>query len=54
MGPVGEVAADTKSVEVNWYPSDHYFPFPSFPGYNKKLADAAWARTSQFLHTAQD
>ena len=40
-----------KSVEVNWYPSDHYFPFPFYPSYDKKLADAAWARTTQFLHT---
>jgi carboxymethylenebutenolidase len=39
-----------KSVEVHWYPGDHYFPFPNFPSYNKELADAAWARTTQFLH----
>jgi carboxymethylenebutenolidase len=40
-----------KSVEVHWYPGDHYFPFPNFPSYDKELADAAWARTTQFLHT---
>lgn len=40
-----------QSVEVHWYPGDHYFPFPNFPSYDKKLADAAWARTTQFLHT---
>jgi carboxymethylenebutenolidase len=40
-----------KSVVVNWYPSDHYFPFPSYPSYDKKLADAAWARSTKFLHT---
>ena len=41
-----------KSVEVNWYPSDHGFPFPFYPSYDKKLADAAWARTTHFLHTS--
>jgi dienelactone hydrolase len=40
-----------KSMEVYWYPGDHYFPFPIRPSYDKELADAAWARTTQFLHT---
>lgn len=40
-----------KSVEAYWYPGDHYFPFPIFPSYDKELARAAWARTTQFLHT---
>jgi carboxymethylenebutenolidase len=40
-----------KSVEVHWYPGDHYFPFPNVPSYDKELADAAWTRTIQFLHT---
>jgi dienelactone hydrolase len=37
-----------KTVEVYWYPGDHYFPFPNRPSYDKDLADAAWARTTQF------
>ena len=40
-----------KSVEVHWYAGDHYFPFPNRPGYDKELAAAAWARTTQFFHT---
>ncbi len=40
-----------KSVEVYWYPGDHYFPFPNRPSYDKELAATAWARTTQFFHT---
>jgi dienelactone hydrolase len=40
-----------KSVEVYRYPGDHYFPSPNRPSYDKELADAAWVRTTQFLHT---
>jgi dienelactone hydrolase len=40
-----------KSVEIYWYPGDHYFPFPNWPSYDKELADAAWARTTQFFQT---
>jgi carboxymethylenebutenolidase len=38
-----------KSAEVHWYPGDHYFSLPSYPSYDKELADAAWARTVQFF-----
>ena len=38
-----------KSVEVYWYPGDHYFPFPPRPSYDKEQADAAWTRTTQFF-----
>ena len=38
-----------KSVEVYWYPGDHYFPFPTRPSYDKAQADAAWTRTTQFF-----
>jgi carboxymethylenebutenolidase len=38
-----------KSVEVHWYPGDHYFPFHSHPNYVKEQAEAAWIRTTQFL-----
>ncbi len=40
-----------KSMEVHWYAGDHYFPFPNRPSYDKELAAAAWARTTQFFHT---
>ena len=40
-----------KSVQVHWYPGTHYFPFPTRPSYDKELAAAAWARTTQFFHT---
>jgi carboxymethylenebutenolidase len=45
------MTAAGKSVEVYWYSGDYYFPFPNRPSYDKELADAAWARTTQFLHT---
>jgi carboxymethylenebutenolidase len=38
-----------KSFEAHWYAGDHYFSLPSYPSYDKELADAAWARTVQFL-----
>jgi carboxymethylenebutenolidase len=38
-----------KSVEVHWYPGDHYFSLPSYPSYDKSSADAAWERTVQFF-----
>lgn len=38
-----------KSVEVHWYPGDHYFPFPPRPSYDKDQADLAWTRTVQFF-----
>ena len=39
-----------KSVEAYWYPNDHYFPFSTFPTYDKKQADLAWGRTVEFLN----
>jgi carboxymethylenebutenolidase len=39
-----------KSLEIHWYPGDHYFPFPNRPSYDKASADAAWVRTMNFLH----
>jgi carboxymethylenebutenolidase len=38
-----------KSVQVHWYPTDHYFPFSDRPTYNREQADAAWAYTVKFL-----
>jgi carboxymethylenebutenolidase len=38
-----------KSVQVHWYPADHYFPFSDRPTYNKEQANAAWVHTVKFL-----
>jgi carboxymethylenebutenolidase len=39
-----------KSAEVHWYAGDHFFPFPTYPTYDKALADTAWVRTVEFFH----
>jgi len=46
----GKMKEAGKVAEVYWYPGNHYFPFPGRDGYDKKLADTAWARTVKFFH----
>jgi carboxymethylenebutenolidase len=47
----GRMKEAGRSLQVYWYPGDHYFPFPNRPTYDKDLADKAWARTVDFLHS---
>jgi carboxymethylenebutenolidase len=38
-----------RSLTIYWYPADDNFPFPEQRNYKKDLAEAAWARTVEFL-----
>jgi carboxymethylenebutenolidase len=39
-----------KSLQVHWYPGDHFFAFPTYPSYDQTSAEAAMDRTVAFLH----
>jgi len=43
-----------KSLDLHWYAVEHSFANPEQSGYDRQAADAAWARTSQFLHASLD
>lgn len=32
------MAAAAKSLQIHWYPNDHYFPFPTFPTFDSASA----------------
>ena len=44
------MAGAGKSLQVYWYPGDHFFAFPIYPSYDQTSAEAAMDRTVAFLH----